>query len=83
MERAVFAGLAFIVNLPGNIRTAAVLGLVSGLAVFLRPEALMMDFLYGVATCVLFIRGWDYSMGLSIFGIITGSPPGIFFLRFC
>jgi hypothetical protein len=50
-----FAGLVFIVSPPTDIRTAAVLGLVSGLAVFLRPEALMMNFLYAVAAGIVFI----------------------------
>jgi hypothetical protein len=51
-----FAGLAFIVSPPGNAWAASALGVVSGLAVFLRPEALMMDFLYGLAVCILFMR---------------------------
>jgi hypothetical protein len=51
-----FAGLAFIIRPPAKTWVAAVLGLLSGLAVFLRPEALMMDFLYSLAIGILFIR---------------------------
>jgi hypothetical protein len=51
-----FAGLAFIVSPPEKTWAAAALGAVSGLAVFLRPEALMMNFLYALAIGILFIR---------------------------
>lgn len=34
----------------------AALGVVSGLAVFLRPEALVMNFLYGLAVLILYFR---------------------------
>jgi hypothetical protein len=51
-----FAGLAFIVNTPSSIWAAVVLGLISGQAIWLRPEALMMNLLYGAAVVVLFIR---------------------------
>ena len=51
-----FAGLAFIVSPPRRLWAAAALGLVSGLAIWLRPEALMMNFLYGAAVLVLYFR---------------------------
>ena len=52
-----FAGLAFIVAPPAKIWGAIVLGLISGLAVWLRPEALMMDFLYALAVIIIYFRG--------------------------
>jgi hypothetical protein len=51
-----FAGLAFIVRPPQRVWGAVVLGVISGLAVFLRPEALVMDFLYGMAAIALWVR---------------------------
>jgi len=51
-----FAGLAFIVSPPRSVWAAALLGLVSGQAIWLRPEALMMDLLYGAAVLVLYLR---------------------------
>jgi hypothetical protein len=51
-----FAGLAFIVNPPRPLWAAAVLGLISGQAIWLRPEALMMNLLYGAAVAVLYFR---------------------------
>jgi len=51
-----FGGLAFIVGPPKKTWAAAALGAVSGLAVFLRPEALMMNFLYGLAIIILYLR---------------------------
>jgi len=51
-----FAGLSVIVSPPGNVWAAVALGAVSGLAVFLRPEALMMNFLYALAIGFLYLR---------------------------
>jgi len=51
-----FAGLAFIVNTPRRIWAAAALGLISGQAIWLRPEALMMNLLYGGAVAFLYFR---------------------------
>lgn len=51
-----FAGLAFIADPPRHPAAAAALGIVSGLSVFLRPEALMMNFLYALAVVFLFYR---------------------------
>jgi hypothetical protein len=51
-----FAGLVFIVRPPARNAPAIALGLVSGLAIWLRPEAIMMDFLYGLAALVLYRR---------------------------
>ena len=41
---------------PAGLGGAVALRLVSGLAVWLRPEALMMDFLYALAIIVLYYR---------------------------
>jgi hypothetical protein len=51
-----FAGLAFIARTPGRIGPAIGLGLVSGLAIWLRPEAIVLNFLYALAAFVLYRR---------------------------
>jgi len=51
-----FSGLAFIVSTPDRVWAAIAMGLVSGLAIFLRPEAIMMNFLYALAVFVLYRR---------------------------
>ncbi|HLX66562.1 MAG TPA: hypothetical protein VKR41_06190, partial [Puia sp.] len=51
-----FGGLSFIAAPPARDWTAAVLGLLCGLAVWLRPEALMMIGLYGIAVIILYFR---------------------------
>jgi hypothetical protein len=51
-----FAGLAFIARTPSRMPVAITLGLVSGLAVWLRPEAILMNFLYALAAIVLYAR---------------------------
>jgi hypothetical protein len=51
-----FAGLSFIVCTPSKLWAAVALGLVSGQAIWLRPEALMMNFLYCVAVAILYFR---------------------------
>ncbi|HET6252577.1 MAG TPA: hypothetical protein VFE32_00820 [Puia sp.] len=51
-----FAGLVMIVRPPARMGMAIALGLVSGLAIWLRPEAIMLDFLYGLAALVLYLR---------------------------
>ncbi|HEV3324059.1 MAG TPA: hypothetical protein VG052_00590 [Puia sp.] len=51
-----FAGLSFIAATPSRIGVAVALGLVGGLSIWLRPEALMMIFLYGLAAAVLYLR---------------------------
>jgi hypothetical protein len=63
-----FAGLSFIVRPPKKIWAAAALGMVSGLAVFLRPEALMMNFLYAVAVVILYLRDRRLSGDKQFFG---------------
>jgi hypothetical protein len=54
-----FAGVAFIARTPARMPAAIALGLVSGLAVWLRPEAILMNFLYALAAIVLYLREKD------------------------
>jgi hypothetical protein len=49
-----FAGLVMIARPPEWIGSAIMLGLLSGMAIWLRPEAIMLNFLYGLATLVLY-----------------------------
>jgi hypothetical protein len=51
-----FAGLVVIVRPPARPGAAVALGLVSGIAIWLRPEAIMLDFLYALAALVLYRR---------------------------
>ncbi|HTR29943.1 MAG TPA: hypothetical protein VMH27_11785 [Puia sp.] len=50
------AGLFVIVRPPARPGAALALGLASGMAIWLRPEAIMLDFLYGLAVLVLYRR---------------------------
>jgi hypothetical protein len=49
-----FAGLVMIARPPDRIGSAIALGLLSGLAIWLRPEAILLNFLYGLAALVLY-----------------------------
>jgi hypothetical protein len=51
-----FAGVTFIAHTPTRIPAAIALGLVSGLAIWLRPEAMLMNFLYALAAIILYLR---------------------------
>ena len=51
-----FAGLSFITAPPAKTPTAALLGILTGGSVWLRPEALMMVLLYSIAVVLLFFR---------------------------
>src|ERR1700744_1185065 len=51
-----FAGVAFIAIAPPRMPAALALGLASGLAVWFRPEAILMNFLYALAAIVLYTR---------------------------
>jgi hypothetical protein len=51
-----FAGLLMIVRPPARVGSAIALGLLSGLAIWLRPEAIMLNFLYGLAALALYWR---------------------------
>jgi hypothetical protein len=66
-----FAGLSFITAPPTRKGAAAALGMLSGLAVWLRPEALMMVFLYSIAVIILYLRNrrpiyFAFGMGLAL-----------------
>jgi hypothetical protein len=51
-----FCGLAFIVNPSSGNLWAFAAGLLSGLAVWLRPEALLMNMLYAFSLAILYVR---------------------------
>jgi hypothetical protein len=51
-----FAGLVLLIRPPGRAGRAVVLGFLSGLAIWLRPEAIIMNFLYCVAAGILYWR---------------------------
>lgn len=51
-----FTGTAFIVSPASRQLTAALWGLCCGLAAWLRPEALVMQILYGLALAVLYVK---------------------------
>jgi hypothetical protein len=51
-----FAGLSFIVAPPAKAWVAVALGVLTGFAIWLRPEALMMVLLYSIAVVILYYR---------------------------
>ena len=51
-----FCGLSFIVTPSSNNLWAFAAGLLSGLAVWLRPEALLMNMLYAFSLTILYVR---------------------------
>jgi hypothetical protein len=51
-----FGGLSFIAAPPARTWLAVILGVLTGLAVWLRPEALMMVLLYCFAVLILYLR---------------------------
>ncbi|HET6255725.1 MAG TPA: hypothetical protein VFE32_16735 [Puia sp.] len=61
-----FAGVSFIARPPRRAVSACILGVVSGLAVFLRPEALMMDLLYSVAVIGLHFRNRQIAPSIDV-----------------
>ncbi len=69
-----FAGVAFIANPPQKAWSVVTLGVVSGLAVFLRPEALMMNFLYVLAVIFLGLRDRRLPGDRRIFGACPSIP---------
>jgi hypothetical protein len=58
---------------------AIALGLLSGLAAWFRPEALMMNALYGLAVLYLFIRDRQRSSVFFIIGIALGAGSFLLF----
>jgi hypothetical protein len=51
-----FAGLVLLMRPPARAAGAIALGFLSGLAIWLRPEAIVMNFLYCVAVAILYWR---------------------------
>lgn len=51
-----FGGLSFIAAPPAKTWVALALGILCGLAIWLRPEAGMMIVLYGLAAAILYLR---------------------------
>jgi len=52
-----FFGIAFILKPPTGLWAAMPSGLICGAAVWLRPEALIMDMLYALAAILLYFKG--------------------------
>lgn len=67
-----FAGLSYLVRPPSGPITALVLGLLSGLAAWFRPEALIMNVLYGLALVYLFAREKQPPTILFLIGMALG-----------
>jgi hypothetical protein len=51
-----FGGVVFVVRPPSGVVMGLLMGLLSGLAAWFRPEALMMNVLYGLAAVAMFVR---------------------------
>jgi hypothetical protein len=67
-----FSGLAFLVKPPSGMPAALAMGLLSGLAAWFRPEAMMMNVLYGLALVVLYLRERQRSTVVFVVGMIVG-----------
>ncbi|HET6253646.1 MAG TPA: hypothetical protein VFE32_06215 [Puia sp.] len=67
-----FSGLAFLVNPPSGSVAAIGMGLLSGLAAWFRPEAMMMNLLYGLALVYLFIKERQRTSILFLIGLAIG-----------
>jgi hypothetical protein len=67
-----FIGLVYVVRPPKAMAAALGMGLLSGLAAWFRPEAMMMDFLYGMAAAVLFFRERQRSSVAFAVGLAVG-----------
>ena len=67
-----FCGLSFLVRPSSGALTSVALGLLSGLAAWFRPEALMMNALYGVALVYLFARERQRTQVLFLIGLVIG-----------
>jgi hypothetical protein len=67
-----FCGLAFLVRPPSGPLAAIGMGLFSGLAAWFRPEALMMNALYGLALVFLLLRERRRTTILFLIGLAIG-----------
>jgi hypothetical protein len=74
-----FCGLSFLVRPSSGALAAFALGLLSGLAAWFRPEALMMNALYGLALVFLFIRERQRTMILFLIGLGIGLASFLLF----
>lgn len=74
-----FSGLTFLVKPPPGLAAAVFLGLLSGLAAWFRPEALMMNTLYGLALVYLFIRNRQRTAIFFLIGIAIGAGSFLLF----
>jgi hypothetical protein len=66
------SGLAFLVASPSNIAVAAGMGLLSGLAAWFRPEAMMMNVLYGLALAILYWKERRIAIPVFLAGMAAG-----------
>jgi hypothetical protein len=67
-----FFGLSFLVKPPSGPIAAIAMGLLSGLAAWFRPEAMMMNVLYGLALVGLFIKDRNRSTIWFLIGVALG-----------
>jgi hypothetical protein len=67
-----FCGLSFLVKPATNPVAAIALGLVSGFAAWFRPEAMMMNVLYGLALVGLFIKDRNRPTIWFLIGVALG-----------
>jgi hypothetical protein len=74
-----FCGLSFLIKPPTNPVAAIVLGLLSGLAAWFRPEAMMMNALYGLALVGLFIKERNRAAIFFLIGMTLGVASFLLF----
>lgn len=67
-----FYGLSYLVQPSRRAVAALFMGLLSGLAAWFRPEAMMMDVLYGLAVLYLFFRERRRNSIVFLVGIAVG-----------
>jgi hypothetical protein len=67
-----FFGLMFLVKPPAGPMAAIGMGLLSGLAAWFRPEAMMMNVLYGLALVGLFIKARNRNTIFFLIGMAVG-----------
>lgn len=76
-----FCGLSFVVRPTKNALTSVILGLLSGMAAWFRPEALVMNLLYWLAVTYLFVRENQRSMIWFLIGLAIGIASFLVFNR--
>jgi len=65
-----FAGIAYVVIRHENFLTATIFGFLSGLAVWLRPEALVVCFLYSLSGFILYLKEHKKSYWFFVAGMV-------------